>query len=1169
MPQVAFVLNGEAVHVDARRGETLLETLRTRCGIKSAKDGCAPQGQCGACLVLVDGHPRTSCATPVTAAEGHAITTLEGIGDDEQRTLARCFVAAAGLQCGFCIPGIALRAHALVAKNRNPTRAEIARALDPHLCRCTGYVKIIDAIALFARVRSGAAMPELIESGGVGARLARYNGLDTVLGQRAFIDDMERPAMLYGALVLSPHAHARVVSIDTARALAHPGVIAVVTAADVPGTRRYGIIESDWPGFVAIGEDVRYTGDVIAAVAANDETTAREAAALVDVTYEPLTPVFSTDHGEILGRTTIKRGDAEAALAASAHVVRGTWTTQRIEHAFLEPESALAEALDDGRLHVYSGGQGIFDDQRQIAAFLGLDLDNVLVEQVTAGGAFGGKEDLSVQAQTALLAWTTKRPVKLTLNREESVRMHPKRHPMKLEYAVGCDEGGKLTAVKARIAGDSGAYASVGAKVLERAAGHACGAYHVPNVDIESVAVTTNNPPCGAMRGFGANQTNFAMEGCIDHLAKKCDLDPWEMRWRNALEVGSTFTTGQVLEKSVGLKKTLLAIHPDYLEAKRRGRAVGIACGVKNSGLGNGAKEFGRARLVIEDDGTISLYNGYSDVGQGLLTILIQFAVEVTRLPATLFRPKVDTRYALGGGQTTGSRATMLSGRAVVDAAKKLRADLDGGVCLATLRGNEYAGEAVIDDTNAVGDDVEKIKTHTAFAFATQLCILDEHGRLERIVAAHDVGRAVNPAFCEGQIEGAVHMGLGYALTEELACVEGKPATHKLMELGVLRASDTPPVDVILVEDPEPEGPFGAKGLGEIGLVPTAAAVAGALEAYDGVRRLSLPMRDSTAARATRTGRTVRTTLNAHTHLYSGLASLGMPRPETHGFIDILQKVWWRLDRALDAQSLRAAARLSIAEALLAGTTTIIDHHESPNFIEGSLDVLADACEELGMRALVCYGATERNFGPGEAKRGLAECERFIRTNRRPLVRGAIGLHASFTVSDDTIREAGDLCRKLGVRLHVHVAEDLADVEDAKRRGYESPLERLHALGALVPGSIIAHGVHLTGRDLRIVDELGLWVVQNPRSNAANAVGHPSRQPLRVALGTDGFPSDMSAEILALRDDDGRRHIAGNRDLAAELFSDLVAPRQFDIDQIRADAEAEAPRLWDRMKGIK
>ena len=842
-----FVLNGAPVTVEPRPDESLLETLRVRFGIRSAKDGCKPQGQCGACLVLIDGKPKVSCATKTAGVAGHDITTLEGIDDEEQRLMARCFVAAAGLQCGFCIPGIALRAHVLLRKNPAPTREEIARAVDGHLCRCTGYKKIIDAIKLMARARRGDAIAEPLRSGGVGARVARVHGDDLVLGRQAFIDDMAVPRMLHGALVLSPHPRARVLAIDTTKARI-AGVAAVATADNVPGKRWYGLLRDDWPGFVAVGEETRYAGDVIAAVAAVDEATARAAARLVDVKYEILEPVLDpAESTEILSQTVIERGDAAAALAASAHVVRGTWRTQRVEHLFLEPESALAEPLPGGRLRVFSGGQGIFDDRRQIASFLGVPADDVIVEQVSSGGAFGGKEDLSVQAQTALLARMTSRPVKLTFTREESVRIHPKRHPMTMHYEAGCDERGKLTAVRARIVGDTGAYASVGAKVLERAAGHACGAYDVPNVDVEALAITTNNPPSGAMRGFGANQTNFAMEGCIDALAKLAGIDRWEMRWRNALDAGGTFTTGQVLTKSVGLKQTLLAVREKYEAAKRRGRAVGIACGVKNSGIGNGAKEWGRVRLSVEDNGDIALTCGFSEIGQGLLTVLTQIAAEVTGLPSTRFKPRVDTNFALDCGQTTGSRATLLAGRAVVDAGTKLKRDLDAGTL---ARG--YDGEVLIDDTTPPG--VEPQKTHTAFGFATQLCILDENGRVDRIVAAHDVGRAINPAFCEGQIEGAVHMGLGYALTEELPCPGGVPATHKLLELGVLRATDTPPVDVILVEDAEPEGPFGAKGLGEIGLVPTAAAVAGALEAFDGVRRMTLPMKDSAAAKAMRAG---------------------------------------------------------------------------------------------------------------------------------------------------------------------------------------------------------------------------------------------------------------------------------------------------------------------------
>ena len=868
MSPVRFTLNGRPAAIDPAPGESLLDALRERCGIGSLKDGCQPQGQCGCCLALIDGRPLVTCAFEAERAEGCAVLTLEGLSSRERDLATRAFAAAGAVQCGFCIPGIALRAKQLLDRRPDPSRDEIARALDGHLCRCTGYAQIVEAVELMARAWQGGPLPEPLGDGGVGRPLARYQAGDQVLGVRPFVADLRREGLLHGALVLSAHARARVLAIDAAQARALPGVRAVVTAADVPGARWYGLLHDDWPGFVAEGEEVRCCGDVLAAVAADDARIARAAAALVHVAYEPLPPVLDPEaalapgapqvnpaHPNLLSRSVIRRGDAAAALAASAHVVSGTWRTQRIEHLFLEPEAALAEPLPHGRLGLYTQGQGVFDDRRQVAGFLGLPEERVHVELAPSGGAFGGKEDMSVQAQTALLAHVTGRPVKLVLNREESVRLHPKRHPIRLHYTVGCDDAGRLTAVVARLLGDSGAYASVGAKVLERAAGHACGPYRVPAVDVEATAVYTNNPPCGAMRGFGVPQAAFAIEGCLDLLAREVGIDGWEIRSRNVVGLGDAVTTGQVLEKSVGLRRTLDAVKAAYDEARRQGRAVGIACGLKNSGIGNGVVEWGKCRLVVERDGTVSLYNGYTEMGQGLLTVLVQFAVEVTGLPASVFRPKVDSTFALGCGQTTGSRATLFGGRAVTSAARKLRAELDAGRRLEDLTGCVYAADERFDDTTALGANVARVKTHTSYGFATQVVILDAGGRVDRVVAAHDVGRVVNPALCRGQIEGSIHMGLGYALTEELPCEDGVPVSHTLRELGVLRARDMPRTEVILVEEPEPEGPFGAKGVGEIGLVPTAAAVAGALEAFDGIRRTTLPMKDSPAARAMSVGR--------------------------------------------------------------------------------------------------------------------------------------------------------------------------------------------------------------------------------------------------------------------------------------------------------------------------
>ncbi len=866
--RVELTLNGRRCAGEARPGESLLDLLRGSLGTRSPKRGCAPLGQCGSCVALVNGEPRVTCTVPAESAAGFTVVTLEGLSASERALFTRAFVASDALQCGFCTPGIVLRAKHLLDTNPNPTREEIARALDEHLCRCTGYLRILSAIERVARARRGEAIEAPHTEGGVGAPLQRYRAAELVLGERPFVDDLTRPGMLHGAVALAAHARARVRHIDTARARAMPGVVAVVTAEDVPGERWVGLLETDWPVFVAAGEEVRCVGDVIAAVAAESEVEARAAADQIEVEYDVLPPVLdprralergaprvNPAHENLLSRSVIRRGDAAAALAASAHTVSGVWKTQRIEHYFLEPEAALAVPRPDGRLHLYTQGQGVFDDRRQVASVLGVPEEQVFVELVPSGGAFGGKEDLSIQAHAALLARVSGRPVKLVLDRRQSIRLHPKRHPVTIELAAGCDASGRLTAVRARFVGDSGAYASVGAKVLERAAGHACGPYRVANVDIESLAVYTNHPPCGAMRGFGVPQAAFAIEGALDLLAAKVGLDGWEIRWRNAIEAGDTLTTGQRLAKSVGIRKTLLAVKEPYYAARRAGHATGIACGLKNTGLGNGVEEWGKSRLVVERDGSVSIYQGYTEMGQGLSTVLIQIAAEVTGLPASVFRPKVDATFALGCGQTTGSRATLFGGRAVQGAAAKLRAELDRGLTLALLGGHEFAGEVTVRDTTPLGTPPERAKTHTSYGFATQVCVLDEGGKVARIVAAHDVGRAVNPTLCAGQIEGAVHMGLGYALTEELPCVDGMPVTFSRYQIGVLKARDMPPVEVILVEEPEPEGPFGAKGLGEIGLVPTAAAVAGALAAFDGVRRMSLPMKDSPAARALSVGR--------------------------------------------------------------------------------------------------------------------------------------------------------------------------------------------------------------------------------------------------------------------------------------------------------------------------
>jgi selenium-dependent xanthine dehydrogenase len=852
-----FTLNGRPVSVEVRNGASLLDALREGAGLTSVKDGCAPEGSCGACTVMVEGKAVVSCAQPAARFEGRHITTQEGLTPEQRDVWARSFVAAGASQCGFCSPGIVMKAESLLAKNLDPSREEVARALAGNLCRCTGYVKIVDAVRLAAAAKRGEALPEIDTSGKVGSRTARYQGLELALGDKPYINDMTAPGLLHGAIRWSDHPRATVLRIDTSRSEAHPGVVRVATAADVPGNRVQGLITKDWRQFVAEGETTSYVGDVLAVVVAEDRNAAREAASLIDVEYDVLEPVTDPfdalaedapklhENGNVLSVSPVKRGDVDAALATAAHVATETFRTQFIEHAFLEPESALAVPEDDGTMHVYSQGQGVWDDRRQVASVLGVDEQRVRVTQVSNGGAFGAKEDLNVQAHAALMASLTGRPVRITMSREESIAFHPKRHPITMEYTVGCDAEGHLVAVRARMVGDTGAYASVGDKVLERAAGHACGAYKVPNVDVEARAVYTNNPPCGAMRGFGSNQSQFAMEGMLDILAEKAGIDGWEVRWRNALDVGDTFGTGQVLGPGVGVKPCLEAVR----DAFRSARYAGISCGVKNTGVGNGLPEFGKAILRPEDDGTVTLFHSWTEMGQGSNTVLAQIACTELDLPYERLRVVVDTMRELETGQTTASRATVLGGRAIIEAAAKLKASLNGGK-LEDLAGQEFYGEVQGPPTAKPGKGEPGQATHFAYGWAAQVVILDDDGRIEKVVAAHDVGRVINPTLLEGQIEGGLHMGLGHSLSEELVCEGGRPVTTTLKSLNIIPPAGMPPVECVFVEEHQPEGPYGAKGVGEIALVPTAGAVAGALFAFDRIRRTSLPMKDSPAARA-------------------------------------------------------------------------------------------------------------------------------------------------------------------------------------------------------------------------------------------------------------------------------------------------------------------------------
>jgi len=845
-----FELNGTTVTTSDGHPH-LLSALRDELDVLSPKDGCAPSGQCGCCTILLDGKARIACQTSMEKAEGATVLTLEGLDPAERDRYAATFAAHGALQCGFCTPGIVMRAKAQIDKKGSAlTRDDAARHLGAHLCRCTGYIKILDAVESLARGEVPVAAPR----GGIGSSGTKYEAAELCLGDRPFIDDLRPPGLLHAALHLADHARADVVRIDTSAAEAVEGVEAVYTAADVPGEIRVGIIYTDWPVFIPEGGRTSYLGDVLAIVVAGDRETARHAATLVDVEYVPLTPfsdpvvavqsdedaVWELD-GNVLSVSTYSRGDVEAALAGSAHVVDEVFQTQRIEHAFVEPESTLAVPTGNGDgtgLYVYSGGQGVWDDRNQIASVLGLDTDQVTVELVSNGGAFGGKEDMSNQAQTSLAAWLLGRPVRCTLSREESLLMHPKRHPIRMAYRAGCDADGLLTGLWVRMIGDSGPYASVGMKVLERAAGHASGPYVVPDIDVESTAVRTNNPVCGAFRGFGANQAQFAMEGVMDRLAAAVGISGWEMRSRNVIEPGSVWGPGQIMDDGcLGARACLDDIKAAYDEAVSAGKPVGVGLGLKNSGLGNGFKEIARAVVHFREDGKVEVRHCWTEMGQGVHTVAMQVAVEELGIDPERIEVIVDTTRELGAGQTTGSRGTLMGAGSVAEACQK-------AVANGCQVGVDYEGEYRVDWTNSMNEGLENPVIHSTFGYAAQLVILDpESGAVERVVASHDVGRAVNPQLCEGQVEGAVHMGLGYALTEGFPADEdARPLNTTLRSLGILRPKDMPEVDVRLIESPQPGAPYGIKGVGEIGLVPTAGAVAAALHAHDGEWRTDLPM---------------------------------------------------------------------------------------------------------------------------------------------------------------------------------------------------------------------------------------------------------------------------------------------------------------------------------------
>lgn len=843
-------VNGKDYEIE--NDKKLIRFLRDDLHLTSVKDGCS-EGACGTCTVLVDGKTTRACIPTLSKVDGKEIVTVEGLSDHEKEVFSEAFGRAGAVQCGFCIPGMVISAKGLLDKNPEPTRAQAADAIKTNICRCTGYKKIIDGIMLAAEMfRENESEHQDTGVQEIGARIKRVDVDEKVQGYGEYPDDMYVEGMLHGGVVRSKYPRARVVSINTEKAKALPGVVGVYTAADVPGSNKIGHIQQDWDVLIPEGGITHTIGDAIVAIAAEDQETLEEAKKLVEIEFEELPGVFDpreaikdevlvhpSNGTNVLAHERLRRGgDADEVIKNSAHSVTYHYETPWQEHAFLEPEACLAVPMGDG-VFVHSTDQGTYQTHKEVTKMLGLEPEQVIVENGLVGGGFGGKEDMAVQHHAALLAYLTKRPVKNKLSRAESLMVHPKRHPFYMDVTTACDENGIITAFKAEVISDTGAYASLGGPVLQRACTHAAGPYNFQTIDIDGKAIYTNNPPAGAFRGFGVTQTNFASEMNLNKLAEIVGISPWEIRMRNAIRPGQVLPNGQIADESTGLVETLNAAKPYFDNNKN----VGIACAMKNAGVGVGLPDWGRARLLIKD-GRVQIHSGASCIGQGLGTVLTQVLSETAEIPVEkIDYMRANTSTGPDAGTTSGSRQTLITGESVRRAATELKKDLDSGKTLEDLEGKDYLGE-YLAATDPMGSDKPNPVSHVAYGYATQLCILDDDGKVKELVGCHDVGKAVNPISVEGQIEGGLVMGMGFALTENFAMEDGIPKV-KYGTLGLMKANQIPELTPIIIEKPGIPYAGGAIGIGEIVSIPTAPAIAGAYYAMNGDFQTTLPLKNT------------------------------------------------------------------------------------------------------------------------------------------------------------------------------------------------------------------------------------------------------------------------------------------------------------------------------------
>ncbi|HET8529128.1 MAG TPA: molybdopterin cofactor-binding domain-containing protein [Gaiellaceae bacterium] len=919
--EVEFTLNGDRIHAEVDGKQSLMRYLRDECGLMGTKDGCS-SGDCGTCVVLVDGKPVDSCVYLMRRAKGVEIETIDGLAeaDGTLHPIQAAFLDRGAVQCGFCIPGMIMATKALLARNPNPDEDAIREGLKDNICRCTGFMPIFDAVKQAAAwLQDEDAFEEWSPKyGPMGTSSVLLDGHLSVQGKLPYADDLTMEGMLHGKVVWSEHPYARILSLDTGDAEKAEGVHSVITHADVPGLNAHGRTVPDQPVFCH--DYVRFTGDPIALVLADSREQAEAAAELVRVEYEVLPGLYDprdslapdapqlveSSPGNVCKALTHVVGDVDAALAQAPHVVEGHFTTQRQDHAYLEPFAALANVDEDGTVIVRTPQQAPFETREQLTKVLDLPREKIRIVSTPIGGGFGGKLEVAVEGMIAVAAYVTRRPVKLTLGRDETLRTGVKRHPFICDYRVGMDDDGRLLAVDATMICDGGPYTGNSPRVIDQAAIFSCGPYRVPNVRIDGKAVLTNNPLGGAFRGYGINQAAVAMEQLMDELAAKLGLDPFELRRVNMLVEGDETITGQQLPSSVGAIPTLeackKAFDEEWLQYKaleRPGYRVGwgVAAGYKNVGAGKGKIDDAGATFRLKKNGRIALTASVIDMGQAIRTTMVQLASESTGLPFSLFDLTTsDTALVHPHRSASGQRQTLVSGNAVVIAGREFKQQLLALVgrwfdkkpeelaivgdeirtqwtqyvveeklislaevyARAKAEGSPLATEAeyVAPQTWPLSDQEarrtvpkEKYRNYPTYAYATQVAIVgvdEETGRVDllRVIAAHDVGVAINPQQIRGQIIGSVSMGQGLALSENYPSVDGTPPWKRLdyRRLGVPVSTNATPVRVEIVEDPFPEGPYGAKGISEIATVPSTPAILNAVYDATGVRTYDLPV---------------------------------------------------------------------------------------------------------------------------------------------------------------------------------------------------------------------------------------------------------------------------------------------------------------------------------------